>query len=610
MEEELNRELIFARFKSFSLEKFQDSIPQTADFEEFLRNSGRHFSLNLPKAVNEYFIAAESAPYIWLSNHPVLIESEEGLKIDKGEQPAKNKQNSPLDEIKKFYANWILQKNEKEKQYFALSTINLIEKETNNKEYLKYFIYSTILAYEKTLNAPEKSIQLLYKSKEIVDTTITISPDLRKDLLYLINLYLGFIYLKDGAVPEADQKFSDALKNKPKGITASYYHAISQIKLGSSGKAVEYLSDIINFDKLRFAYAIKNNNIWLFNYFLINAVTYNIFAENDFSLLLNDIDFLLKTAVSSEAASINKISNQLESLETLPIKEFFDETITKNLKFIEKFIEHYKENKNFFISCVGDLLVEKLNFVLTKLSENIKAFYFEKAKEVLVLYEEEIDKNTSSIKLLNRELEGTKLNMGKKLEERIQYLEKTAAENIANYESRIEKMDNDPKFNPGAAFNSTMVYNVIISLVIFIIGGFGTGMVSGANGTDSFQFVFATIVLNGLKWGGIAFLLGVIVALVSSMSAIWERSNEKNRLIKEISVVKLFKERDILLTKEEFEKHIKTFEKNFGERIKQLENSIARVTKEKNEKSVELYNKADEKIKALSIYLEMLKINL
>ncbi len=608
MEEELNKELIFAKFKSFSSEKFQDFIYQSLDFEVFLKNSTRHFSLNLPLAINEYFISAEMAPYIWLSDHPVIIASVEGIKIDKDEPQVNNKSNSSLTEIIKFYANWIFQKNEKEKQYFALSTINLIEKDTNNKEYLKFFIYATILAYEKTLNAPERSIQLLYKCKEIIDTTITISPDLRKELIYLVNLYLGFIFLKDGAVPEANQKFIDALVSKPKGVTASFYYAVTQMKLGNHGKAIDLLTEIINFDKSRFVYAIKNNNIGLFNYFFTNAVTYFIFLEREFSYLLNDLDFILKTAVSPESTSVQKISNHLESLETLPVKDYYDDEILKNLKFVEKFIEYYKENRNYFISCIGEVLAEKFNFVATKTSENIKNFYYEKAKNILFVYNDEIEKSNSNIKILQRELEGTKLKAGKRLEEKIQFLEKAAADNIANYEKRIEKMDEDTKFNPGSAFNSAMVYNIIISLVVFIVGGFGTGLSSGSGSTDSFQTAFATIVLNGLKWGGIAFMLGVIVALVSAISAIWERSGEKNRLIKEISVVKLFKERDIQQSKEENEKHIKTFEKNFADRIKQLEITIEHLTKEKNEKSVELYNGANEKIREITVYLESVKI--
>jgi len=604
---ELNKELLNARFKSFSLEKFQDFLYINNDFEEFVRTSSRHFSLKLPAVINEFFISHKTAPYLWLTNHPSLIESEDRLKLDKGDSIQAAKFNSSLTEIKKFYANWILQKNEKEKQYFALSTINAIEKESANKDYLKNFLYSTLLAYEQSINSPEKSIQLLYKSKEIIDNNITINFELRADLNYLINLYLGFIFLKDDAVNEANQKFSEALEHKPNGISASFYYADTQLKLGNQGKAVENLAKILAFDKNRFEYAVKHNNIGLFNYFLTNAVSYNIFNNNDFAVLVNDLDFLLKTYLSPESTGLDKISNHIESFYDLPVKDFYDEEIDKNLKFIEKFIELYKDNKNFFLNYVNEYLAEKLNGILTKTAENIRKHYFDKAQEILVVYTDEIEKNQLTIKMLQRELDDTKLKAGKRLEEAIKFIEKESADNIAAIENKIEKMDGDSKFNPSAAFNSAMIYNIIISLIIFIIGGFGTGLTSSEANTDSFNSILMTIIVNGGKWGGITFIIGFIASLFTATSAIWERSNEKSRLIKQISVVSLYKEKDLEQVKNEHQKHIKTFEKNFGDRIRQLEDSIIRVSKEKDEKSKELYENANEKIKDITIYLESLK---
>lgn len=604
---ELNKELLNARFKSFALEKFQDFLYINNDFEEFIRTSSRHFSLKLPSGINEFFISLKTAPYLWLTNHPSLIESEDRLKLDKGDSIQAAKFNSSLAEIKKFYANWVLQKNEKEKQYFALSTINAIEKESSSKDYLKSFLYSTLLAFEQSINSPEKSIQLLYKSKEIIENNITINSELRSELNYLINLYLGFIFLKDDAINEADQKFFGAVENRQNGVSGNYYYALTQLKLGNQGKAVEILAKIMVFDKNRFEYAVKHNNIGLFNYFLTNAVSYNIFNNSEFAVLLNDLDFLLKTFLSPESTGLDKVSNHLESFYDLPVKDFYDEDIEKNLKFIEKFIELYKDNKNFFLNYVSEYLAEKLNNILTKTSDNIRKHYFDKAQEILVVYTDEIEKNQLTIKMLQRELDDTKLKAGKKLEEAVKFIDKEAADNITAIENKIEKMDSDTKFNPSAAFNSAMIYNVIISLIIFIIGGFGTGLTSSEGTSDAFNSILMTIIINGGKWGGITFIIGVIASLITATSAIWERSNEKSRLIKQISVVSLYKEKDLEQVKAEHQKHIKTFEKNFGDRIRQLEDSIIRVTKEKDEKSKELYENANEKIKDVTIYLESLK---
>ncbi len=605
---ELGKELTVARFKSFASEKFQDMLNSYSGMEDFLRNTARHYSLNLPMDINEYLINENSVTYIWLSGHPALTAAEELFKLDKPDTINLIKQNNSLAEVKKFYSNWLLQKNEKEKQYFALSTINQIEKESTSKEYVKQFMYATILAYEKSINSPEKAVQVLYKNKENIENAGGLNPDLRKELLYFTLLFLGFIYLKEGAINEADQKFYDALNVKPNGITAMYYCAKTQLILGNHGKAIEFISGLISFDKTRFNYAIKNNNLVMFNYFLNSAVTYNIFSEESFAILLNDLDFILKTSMSPEVTNIEALSERLESFNELPIKEFFDEDTIKNLKFMEKYLEFYKTNRNFLLTCVTQYLGDKFNNVISRTIENIKKHYFDKAKESLAVYAEEIEKNTHTIRLLQRELEDNKLKAGKKMEDRIKLTENESLEKITAIEKRIEFLDDDHKFNPGAAFNTAMIYNIIISLIIFIIGGFGTGLGSTESGDGAFNSILTTIIINGTKWGGIAFLLGLIASFVSATSTIWERSNEKNRLIKQIGLVKIVKEKEIEEVKSEHDKFIKQFEKNFFDRIKTLENTIDRISKEKIEKSQELYDNANEKIKDISIYLESIKI--
>ncbi len=607
-EAELGKELTMARFNSFAMEKFQDMLNADTGMEDFLRNTSRHYSLNLPIDINEYLVNENAVTYLWLSGHPALTAAEELFKLDKPDTITLIKQNNSLAEVKKFYSNWLLQKNEKEKQYFALSTINQIEKESNSKEFVKQFMYATILAYEKSINSPEKAVQVLYKNKENIENAGGINPDLKRELLYFANLFLGFIYLKEGAINEADQKFYEALNVKPSGITAMYYCAKSQLILGNHGKALELISGLINFDKTRFNYAIKNNNLVVFNYFLTCAVTYNIFSDSSFAVLLNDLDFMLKTFVSPESTGIEVINERLESLNELPIKEFFDDDAQKNIKFLEKYLEYYKNNRNFLLLCVTQYLAEKLNNTVSRIIENIKKHYFDKAKEALALYSDEIEKNTHTIRLLQRELEDNKLKAGKKMEERIKLSESESADKIAAIEKRIEHLDNDHKFNPGAAFNTAMIYNIIISLIIFIIGGFGTGLGSHDGTGDAFNGIFTTIIINGTKWGGIAFLLGLIASFVSATSTIWERSNEKNRLIKQIGLTKIVKEKEIEAIKAEHDKYITQFDKNFNDRIRILENTNERISKEKIEKSQELYADANEKIKDISIYLESIKV--
>lgn len=606
-EAELGRELLIAKYKNFALENFLDMLRYDSDIEEFLRNTTRHYSLNLPIDLNEYLLNENTVTYLWLSSHPALSAAEDLFKLDKPDTATVVKQSNSLAEIKKFYSNWLLQKNEKEKQYFALSIINLIEKDTFGKDYTKQFILATVLAYERTINSPERAVQVLYKNKENIETHGGLNPELRKELVYLSNLYIGFVYLKEGAINEADQKFYEALAIKSNGITAMLFAAKTQLILGNHGKTLDFITGLISYDKKRFKYAIQNNNLVMFNFFLTNAVIYSIFTDDSFAILLNELDFLLKTFISSDATKIEVIVERLEHFSELPIKDFYNEDITKNLKFIEKYLEIFKNNKNLLLTFVTQFLAEKLNLIINKVIDNIKNYHYDKVKDALSLYTDEIEKNQQTIRLLQNELEENKNKANKRVEDRIKLLENESTKKIETLERRIENLDQDTKFNPGAAFNNAMMYNIIISLIIFIIGGFGAGLGSGSTGEDAFNSIFTSIVISGIKWGGIAFLLGLIAAFISATSTIWERSNEKSRLIKQISTIQIYRDKQKEELKLEFDKYIKQIEKNFSERIKSLEANIERINKEKMEKSKELYDQANDKVKDISIYLEALK---
>jgi len=570
-ESEINRELIYAKFKSYASEKFQEAVIVDYDYDEFLSNVNRHFKLNLPLNLSEYFIHINYAALFWLSNHPAVISTGDLAKTDKPDTILANRQNNEIAEIKKFYSNWLYQKNEKEKQYFALSTINQIEKESKNKDYIKNLLHSTILAYEKSLNSPDKAIQLLYKTKDSLDTSVIVNPDLRQELSYLINLFIGFIFFKEGAINEADIKFQEALNNKPSGITGIFYSALSQILLGNKNKALDKLLGLIKADKNRFAYAIKNNNIGLFSYFLSTAYVYNVFNQREFATLLNDLDFSLRTFISPDQTSMEILSDRLENLSTLPVSDFYNEDITKSINFLERYLDLYKSNNNFLLTCLTEYLAEKLNILFSNIIENIKTHYFAKAKEMLLIYEEEIEKANAAIKMFHREMEDAKLKAQKKVEDRIKLSEKEAEEAIAGVEAKINNLENDTKYNPGTSFNSAMLYNIIISLIVFIIGGFGSGLGGNGESSDALNSIFATIIMNGIKWGGITFIIGIIVSFFTATSAIWERTNEKNRLVKQIGVIKIYKEKEIEEIRFEQERCLKSYELNMGNRIQTME---------------------------------------
>ncbi|MFH1196296.1 MAG: hypothetical protein V1720_11315 [bacterium] len=581
----LSNELVVSRFKYFAKEKFQDYLPGEVNFIEFFREVAKHYSLTLSPEVSEFFISVETAPFVFLSDFPPVIVAEEKFRLDSRKNAAFA---ANYAEIKKFFSKWITQKNEKEKQYFALSTINLIERNINQNNFLKYILYAVILAYDKRIFSPERAIQLLQKSEEII-LSLDVDENFKNEFFYLINFYKGITSLKIGSNEEARDYFQAASQFKLSGISSIFYSALSEKRLDNMDRAVDHLARLIHFDKMRFKYAIENNSISTYAHFLRNAIIYQIFSENEFAGMFGEIENLLSIELPSESAEFVRINKILGDLNNIHVKEYYDDVIMKNLQFIEKFFESFHFSGNLLVPSTAVFITEKLLFVIDRLKNLIKNNFRSRIVDELKIWDKQIEDKIATIRHYSKEIEDGKDKKRKALEEAIEKMDKNNKAMIQAIEQKIEKVDDDKQYDPKSAFNSAMVYNIIISLMIFLIGGFAEGLMDKSGDSDA--SLMSTTILSGIKWGGITFLLGMIVAMFSAASAGWEKTSRKQRLLRDISLMKNHHEREKENFRETSIKKIKADEKIFLDKIKKYEQELEDLKMEKEERNKELNTK-------------------
>lgn len=594
-EEQLARELNVAKFKSYAKDKFLDYVKYDIKYLDLLKESARHAAFNLPELINEFFIRIDSAPYYWILDSNILNKAEDTFRAS-----SKNilTAGGNYGEIKKFYLKWLTQTNEKEKQYFALSTINLIERNINTNNFLKYLLNASIFAYDNKIFSPEKAEGLLEKSMQVIETS-EVPHELQNEFLYLINLYYGFIELRIGNVDIANAKFETAQQYKNNGMTAVFYNALTEKILGNKDRTQELLTQIVIFDKHRFNFAIENNSLPLFNYFFNNANVYNIFYELRFADMLPEIEMIISSELLNEDKILHKLNKIIQNLSELRMHKYYNDPIKNELIFLETFLVHFKENRNILSYTAGSYLMQKFNRVIEQIAVQIEHHFNNSIETQLAIYDFGIEDGTETMKKMKSDIEDTRLKLKKGLEstiERINYHHKTA---IANLEYKMEHLDSIKKFDPASAFNNSMVFNSVISLVVFIIGGFVGGFLETVNETYSISEMFSITIIAGIKWGGITFLLGLLISFVSSASAIWERANEKIKIQRDINYLKNHKEREIQQVKSETERSIKSFEKNYDARIASLEKKIEDLNKERKDRYEELKDQAKEEIKRL-----------
>jgi esterase/lipase len=136
-----------------------------------------------------------------------------------------------------------------------------------------------------------------------------------------------------------------------------------------------------------------------------------------------------------------------------------------------------------------------------------------------------------------------------------------------------------------------------------MIGGFASVFAGDYNPFEGGSII-SKIIVEGLKWGGITFLLGIMVAALTSISTFWEKSSEKQRILKNISFMKNQKEKEKESTRKEFEKKIEKLKEHYETEIKKYLKENEDMTQEMQLYSEELRAAADERIVGYKTELE------
>ncbi len=550
------------KFKNLGKEFFQIDLDEQPDFLKIIKESSRFYSFKLPDEISEQFIRFEEAPLFWLSRSPIILQLEDIYKTSSVHSTSQSAYKS----IKEFYTKWIIIKSENEKRYFAASALSLAEKKSSRNNFLYLMIQSVILAFDKILFNPVKSIELLELSKEVINEN-KLDDNLRNELLYLINLYSGFVYLIQKDIQKSKNSFLQALAVKPLGISAKFYLTLSEVQIGQSIIKYEMLGELYNYDISRIEYSIEENDLALFEHLLKNTITSNLFYYPEFSLSFLIISDYLKDAKSQNAFDIKSIKIKLNSFKALNLNEYYNEKILKDISFLDKIIQNYSSNNNILLLGSTNKLYQKYKQVAETVANAIKLKYYNQANERLLIFDRQIQDRYSEIQDLSKEQEEHKKKLKERLDSTIKVIVKRAEDNVAVLEERIKNLQLIQSLNPRTAFRNAMTYNFILSVTVFLMGGCAGYSNNITNNPEKMNDIIPLIVMTGLKWGVLAFTVGLLISLISAGMALLESSNQKQRLIRAIGAIKDEKDYQVDYMKKEYERSDKDHEERFNKLI-------------------------------------------
>ncbi len=233
--------------------------------------------------------------------------------------------------------------------------------------------------------------------------------------------------------------------------------------------------------------------------------------------------------------------------------------------------------------------------IVDSIKQNIKnQIYSEKLNE-LEFYDNQAKSENNKLKKMQTDLEANKEMYVKKNKEVLEELEKRYIDAVQSIENKISSLDVSPEYDPSLNFNNVMLFNIIISIILFIIGAF-IGSVTEKSGSANLGI---TLFVSGIKWGGIVFLGGIIIAMLTSASKVMEKGAEKRKLENKITALKNQKEKAIERNKKDVEKKIQSLEDVYETRAKEVYKRIEELKAEKEEREAQLRAEAENDIEII-----------
>lgn len=580
------------KFRALCSEFFNLQLRFHIDPLQKIREISQFSSFSLPVNINEPFVRMEEAHTFWMLNTPLNSYIENFFKLHFSKSSASY-------ELYKMamnnYQKWIVLKTPYDKKISAEALVNLSEKISQNN-FIYHLLAAAVYSTEITQLNFDKAEESLVKASEAVKAS-KVSESIRDDLLYRIELNSGFNHLKQNDIIGANTKFNAALKINPFGITAKFYLALTELKLNRLEVVYHLIREIISYDMFRGTHAVNEKHPEMLLHFITYPVIINVFYYEEFSLLFDFFAAEFNDVKNQHKENLKILREKTGKFHEIQLNEFYDdEFISIANLLIQVLTNPAFNNGSIFYYYLYPELLERLNFGITHLKENIRNRFNQQIQKELSSFNTDIEVKYQKIEQLKSELAEQIQKIKTKLKESIEKFEIYIADQISETESALKKINTIPRLSPSNAFSKSMAYNAVLSSLIFLMGGC-------AGYTNTFMYsvrevsdVMGLIVFSGIKWGGLSFLSGIVLSFLISAYIKMERANEKQKLLRYIAILKEKKETEVANLNLNFQSHEKAVVSNFEKQIQQENERIKNISELKEKKQSELTISAEEQI--------------
>jgi hypothetical protein len=583
-------------YKFFEAGNYNTNIPiniikENLQFDKFC----------LPHPYDENLIKYDFAPVYWVKSSPLMLALEKYLKTSEAREFGINYFNY----VKEFYFKWVIIDSPADKKYFALSAFNALQGTAGSDCVLNSILQATLLIFEKSLfdeNVAENKLNAALNLAEVVD----IEDRFKKELKYVINIYFGFLYLKQNNTEKAITSFERANILKPGGINSSFYLALIYARLNKQETAQKYIQKIFEIDQSRISFAIAESNPEMFDHFVHKPLASYFFEFREFANLISV--FYSQKEKSENIARIeqNRLRVRISKFRDIRIDDYLNKKILDSIQFLDKTFRFYCGTENILVLGASKIFAQKFEELIESVRFAISERVKEDISEKLEIYDRFIEDSKGESVRLRNEFNQLKEKIKEKHINKCDRVAKIITSNISDMELEIKNLDSVEKYNHKTAFNNAITYSLIMALIIFLIAGLaGFANNSEINAWD-FKSVMSVVFSVGLKWAAVSMFIGTLIAFIISASTLMEKSNRKLQLMREIARFKSSKDQEIANLKQIEEEQESLIEERYEKRIKEYKDRMEglqrqRMTEETklNQSAMKKYLKLDEQLAEL-----------
>lgn len=539
----------------------------------------------------EPFIDEKDVPLLWVWDNPYILAFENEFKEKLSLFRSKHI------ELKRHFSKIFLEEDKNKSETNLRLFLGLTKSFFGINHILIPLLKSIVFLFNKNSINYELALKELDEAENLI-VYLDPTKSCKKIFTYFVNLYKAYAFNNLGNWLETEEKLNIALLTNPKGVNALFLSCGLFTKLNQPQKVEDSLNKILNLDLEKIKGALEKNNLSQFYYFLQNPTLPNIFNYNYLVPSYKTINKVLSSNFDKKI-TFDKIELRISAINEINLIEYLDESLVSNLIFLN----HLFSDKNNINTVFFKLIIPTIEKIFLNLVENLKENVKKKFYAELYSKIEDFDRRIKEFQTRKYELEDellkSKEQAEKKMQESIKLFDESITSAISDAENLLSNIDLIPKFNPFEALQNSMIYNFIISIAVFILAilanYFNLDSISNTNANSLMSY----LIINGIKWAAITFLIGVAISFIYSMMVFVEKSNYQLNLKRKIAQLKREKDLNIDLIRKDFNKKISALTEEHNTKIELIDKRIEELKKEKLESENTLIAKAEKNMEPI-----------